>query len=387
MKGAAALATLALLLPRLGQAQSSEPWAFRYLVFPAYNSLEKASINLLVGWHKPPPLGAIPRTASINLTGRLTKSGTHGAQLALDWPGRWRNWRLLAIAGTERAQRAPYYGIGNDTELNDSLEAANGPVFYHRYSLLRTTGSLVLQRRLAGPLRLHLGTQWRHYRAQPLAGGRTALGDDLAGGAVTDTGSANSLELRLGLLLDTRDEEASPSRGVFLEALAARALHGAGDFAYTRYALAGREFVPLGEFTVLGFRQSLELADGRLPFYIAYERLTSWRPEDGFGGGTTLRANLPGRWLAANKFIASVDLRYKKLDVPLPTSPLRLWLLAFADVGAVWREGESLDLGGLHGGIGVGFRLQFSKGSMFGTDLGWSPDRRFEFATAITFAY
>jgi hypothetical protein len=384
----AALAALVLVQTRLGEAQSSsEPWVFRYFVFPGYNTLENLSISATISFRKPAQPGPIPSTAAFELTGRASRSGTRSVQLLFDAPGLWNGWRLLSLAGAERAQRAPYYGLGNDTELDDSLEAANGDVFYYRYSLLRTTGIVAVQRNLTSRVRLLLGSQWRHYRAWPHLDGQTALGDDLAAGRVSDTGRADGVEIRAGLLYDTRDEEASPSRGVLLEAIAARALEGPGDFDYRRYLLAAREFLPLGEFTTLAFRQSVELSSGPIPFFIQYERLTHWRPEDGFGGVTTLRANLPGRWLGPNKAIGSVDLRYRKFDAPFPRSPVRVWLLAFADIGRVWGDGEALDFDGLHGGAGVGFRFQFSKGGLFGVDIGYGPDAAFEIATAFGFAY
>jgi hypothetical protein len=371
----------------LAYAQNADPWILRWLLYPAYNSLEGISGNGVLAYRKPPDVGPIPATAGIELTGRLSKSGTRGAQLVFDYPGLWDGWRLLALAGAERAVRAPYYGMGNDSERNDSLEEANGPVHYNRFALLRTTALLTVQRRVAGPLRLLLGAQWRHYRAWPLPGVQTKLGDDLAAGIPLDTGRADGFEARAGLLFDTRDEEASPSSGVFLEALAGRGLSGPGGLEYTRLGLSAREFIALGEFTVLGLRQAVELSSGPIPFYVSYERITSWRPEDGFGGATSLRAHLPGRFLAPNRAFASVDLRYKKIDVPLPRSPFRVWLLAFADAGRLWGDGESPTLRGLHVDGGVGFRLQFSKGTLFGMDFGTSNDSRFEFASAFTFAF
>jgi len=85
--------------------------------------------------------------------------------------------------------------------------------------------------------------------------------------------------------------------------------------------------------------------------------------------------------------LAGVDLRYKKLDVPLPASPFRVWLLAFADAGRVWLDGEQPSLDRLHYDAGVGFRIQFSKGSMFGVDLGMNNDTGFEFGTAFGFGF
>jgi len=291
------------------------------------------------------------------------------------------------MAGSLRGQRAPYFGLGNRSAIVDSLDRAYGEA-YNTYALLRTTALAAVRRRVAGPLHLQAGVQWRHYRAQALPNRHSHLGDDLAGGVPLDTGASNGLELRAALLFDTRDEEASPARGVFVEALYARGLKGAGDFAYTRYGLGLREFVPLTEFTTLALRQSVELSDGTLPFYVADERMTSWRPEDGFGGVTSLRAHLPGRFTAPNKALVSADLRYRNWDFWVtPTTPVRLYFLVFADVGRVWGAGETFALSHLHAGGGVGTRLQVGRGGFFGFDLGWSPDAHLTFTTAVSLAY
>jgi hypothetical protein len=385
----AALAAAALLLgsaaPVTAQ-QRAEPWLFRLLIFPSWNGLEGFGASLLTGWRAPARPGPVPTTAAVELSGKLTTSGTRGVQLAYDAPGLWRDWRLLALAGVDRATRAPYFGLGNEP-IPDSLESPFYTKRYFRYSLLRTTALAAVQRRLTGPVRLMVGAQARHYRALPLDGDPTRLSDDLAAGLVTDTGSGDGVELKGGLLYDTRDEEASPSRGLLLEALVGRGLGGAGDWAYTRWLLGARQFIPLGEFTTLALRQTVELADRDLPFFIAYERLTGWRPEDGFGSPTTLRTHLPGRFLASNRALVSADLRYKKWDVPLPRSPFRLWLLAFGDVGRVWLDAERPSLEDLHLDAGVGFRLQFSKGSMFGLDVGMNNDTGFEFGTSFVFGF
>jgi outer membrane protein assembly factor BamA len=387
VRGVVAAAALAAApLPAL--AQDPDPWRSAWLVYPAYNTLERLSANGVIAWRKPPRPTPPPLTASIEVQGKIATSGSRSLVALFDAPGYWRRWRLLAMAGAERQVRAPYYGLGNDTELSDSAEAANGDAHYYRYILLRSTVFVAAQRSLGGPWRAHAGLQWRHYRSRPAAAGPTRLAEDLAAGVVRDTGSRDGLEARAGLLFDTRDEEGSPARGVLLEAVVARGLRAlGGEHAYTRWLLGARGFLPLGELTTLASRVRVELADRPLPFVVAYERVTSWRPEDGFGGATTLRANLPGRWLAPNHFLASADLRYKKIDIPFPRTPIRLWLLGFADVGLVWLDGERPDFGSLHGGLGVGARLQYSKSGMFGLDLGWSPDSRFEFGTAFQFAY
>ena len=385
----AAAVALLVLAPSAAHAQvPKEPWSFLLVPLPTYNSLDGLGVELAGGWWKSAPPGPIPTGAAINPGASISTSGSRTLSLTYDNPGRIPGWRLLGIVAYERFERAPYFGLGNGSARSDSLEAANGGErHYYRYSLARTSAIVAVERQVLGPVRVHLGAQYRHYRAMPLGGALTALGADLASGAAADTGSSNGLELRAGLLFDTRDEEASPSRGVLVEALAARALRGAGDFAYTRWAFEADEFVPAGLETVLAFRQSMQLASGTLPFYVAYERVTDWLPADGFGGAATLRQNIPGRWLGPNTALASVDLRHKYWDAAIGLSPVRLWLVAHADVGRVWGQGERFQWSGLHSGYGVGAIGQFGRAALFGLEVGWSPDAHVQFGTTVTLGY
>ncbi|HTT66950.1 MAG TPA: BamA/TamA family outer membrane protein [Gemmatimonadales bacterium] len=386
---AAAVAALMVAAPFAARAQvPDEPWSFVLFPVPTYSSLEGLGATLVGGWWKSAPPGPIPSGAAISPVASISTSGTQTLSLVYNNMGRVPGWRFLLIGGYERFRRAPYFGLGNDSRIDDSLQSANGgDSHYYRYSLTRTTALASVQRRVAGPLRLLLGAQYRRYRAEPLSGAPTALAADLASGAASDTGGATNVEVRGGLLLDTRDEEASPSRGLFVEVVGARALKGAGDFDYSRWAIGASEFVRLDTETVVAFRQSLQLARGALPFYVAYERLTSWLPEDGFGGTTTLRQNIQGRWLGPNAALASVDLRYKYWDAALGLSPIRLWLVTHADAGRVWDQTERFRWSGLHTGYGVGAIAQFGRASFFGIEAGWSPDAHVQFGTTATLGY
>jgi Omp85 superfamily domain len=389
VRGAAVALILVLATARAARAQEpGEPWSFILLPLPTYNALEGFGLTLAGGWWKSSPPGPIPVGVTISPGASISTSGTKTISLTYDNRGRVPGWRFLGIAGYERFERAPYFGVGNASVRSDSLEAANGgEQHYYRYSLTRTTAIAAVEHQIAGPLRAHLGAQVRHYRATPLGGAPTALGTDLSAGAVTDTGTSTSVEVRGALLLDTRDEEASASRGVFLRVIGAQALKGPGNFAYTRWAFGADEYVPLTIETILTFRQAVQLARGDLPFYIAYERLTSWLPDDGFGGATTLRQNIPGRWLGDNTALASVDLRYKYWDAAIGVSPIRLWLVAHADVGRVWSQGERFRFAHLHTGYGVGAIIQFGRSALFGVELGWSPDAHVLFSTTTTVGY
>jgi hypothetical protein len=355
-----------------------DPWFFRSMAYPTWDRDEGLMGHLAIAFRKGPNRRPPAVSKAVGIETRLAGSGTRGAILTYDAPGAWRDWRLLAQVGAERLERAPFYGAGNGSTIADSLSNR-----FYRYSLLRTGALVEVQRHLFGPLRLHAGLQWRHYHARPLPD-TGAFGVYLAG-APADSMPFSVLETRAGLLFDTRDFEATPDRGVFLEAMVAHAARGA---SYDRYLLSAREFAPFGYYQqlVLGLRQTVELASGTVPLAVQFERLTTWYPEDGFGGATSLRLYAPGRFLAPNRAVASVDLRYKVLDAPFPKSPLRLWVLGFADAGRVWDAGQTPSWSGVHWSAGLGGRIQFGKGTLFGLDIGGN-DERFSFALVTAFAF
>ena len=361
------------------RARLADAWFFRPLAYPTYDGDEGLQGHLSLAWRKAGNRLPPANSKSVSIETRIATSGTRGASLVYDAPGWWRTWRVMASLGAERLERAPFYGTGNGSGNSDTLQT-----HWYRYSLLRTTALAAVQRTLTGPFRLHVAAQWRHYHARPLDDS-TLFAQYLTGATAGDTMPLSIVEIRTGLLFDTRDYENAPSSGLFLEAMADRAVSGA---AYTRYLLSAREFVPIGEYQqwVIGLRQTAELARGTLPVPVAYERLTTWYPEDGFGGATSLRLFAPGRFVAPNRALASLDARYKWLDAPFPTSPIRLWLLMFADAGRLWNEGESPTLSGLHWDGGVGTRLQLGKGTLFGLDIGRTSEG-FGFAVGTTFAF
>jgi surface antigen Omp85-like protein len=360
-----------------------KPFEFRALPYPTYDADEGLQGHLLLSLRRPANRLPAPVSEMISLDARIATSGTRGVLLSWDRSGRSIHWRLYMLAGAERLRRAPYYGVGNDAVLDDSLEALFP--HYYRYQLLRTTGYVAYQHDLGTPrVRLHLATQWRHYAADALADS-TLLARDVASGVLPGARRTSTGEFRLGLLYDSRDEEATPSRGLLMELMSVKAV---GDHVYTRYLIGTRVFVPLDEFEswVVALRQTTELSHDTVPFYVAYERLTTWYLEDGFGGPRSLRLQPPGRYVAPNRVVVSADLRHKVIDVPDPRSPFRLWMLGFGDVGRLWNAGESPKLRGLHWSAGLGGRLQMAKGTLFGVDLG-ATDAGFGFAISTVFAF
>lgn len=92
------------------------PPYFRALPYPTYDPDEGLAAHALVGWRKPGNRRPPPVSLAYGFDARIATSGTRGLLFTYDAPGIWKNWRLLAVAGAERLNRAPFYGIGNTAD-------------------------------------------------------------------------------------------------------------------------------------------------------------------------------------------------------------------------------------------------------------------------------
>lgn len=123
----------------------------------------------------------------------------------------------------------------------------------------------------------------------------------------------NHLDIKLGVVYDTRDHENNPTRGTNVEAF----LFGSPDFLngkrdyrndYLKLAIHLRQFVPIGNRIVFGAHLGFQaLIAGNAPFY----SLQTIQPinrkiiiTDGLGSGTTLRGTVVNR-LQGNSYLWS----------------------------------------------------------------------------------
>src|SRR6185295_1792974 len=233
-----------------------------------------------------------------------------------------------------------------------------------------------VQRRLIGPLRILAGASIDHsdFRALP---GRSVFRDDLAGGVV-DPGTIPLTDkvVRAGVVLDTRDHEIDPHRGVAAEVLFAS---GTG---YTRTTTSARVYVHPFQRLVLAGRLAAEGTGGNPPLAAMELMESSERPFVAVGGYYSLRAYYNGRFTGPGKLIGGVggyfplreyyngrftgpsklvgglEARYALLLVP---SLVEVKLVVFYDAGRVFAPGEGVRLTttGLHrsGGAEVAVRL------------------------------
>lgn len=332
-------------------------------------------LGLGMQYRRPPIPGPSPHGARLWLQGRAGITGSRDLSLGFEAPGWDPDWRFYSLLRVERMMRTPYFGFQNQERQEDSLTTAYSNRYY-RYALLRWGAYGVVQRRIAGPLWLHAGGQYRRYRTAPLRQQPTLYQRDMQAAGLPDTQRFTGVEGRIGLVFDTRDDWIVPVRGVKLEGLAAFGhLKGATlapDKPYERIMLGAREFIRLDSAhnTILALRQSVTLSSDSLPFFMAYEQPSTWAPEDGVVGSRSIRLHGGGGQLASNRAFISVDVRRILIPPDWPERERRLWVLGFADLGVLWEPGRAASLRRREWTAGAGFRIQIGRAFLSGADLG-----------------
>lgn len=244
-------------------------------------------------------------------------AGTYGSRfvrLEARLPGLSPGWRFHSVLAAERQGRYGRYGFGSDLDIvvpgvdpNDNLYRIHRTRYLARAEVTRT---------IAGPLRLSLGTFFDHTRFTPLSGS--------AGGIRR---SRSNLQIRPVLVLDTRDREAIPGKGVLLEFGAgfgtgpespggAKADQSVYGFAYGQI----KAYQSIRPGTVLAARALVRTLEDQAPMS-ARSTVWGWEREFDLSGSDGHRS-FPMGTLSGG-------------DVTLLTAELRHDLLNAGDFGAV----------------------------------------------------
>ena len=319
-----------------------------------------------------------PNFAWINLDAGASTQGSYAFVVDGQAPAWWAGWRAGLTFGAVRVNRLGYYGLGNDTQYSrDSLTTAGA--YFYKVSRTTQFARATVQRRVIGPLRILAGASIDHsdFRALP---GRSVFHDDLAAGAV-DAGTIPLTDkvVRAGVVLDTRDHEIDPHRGVAAEVLFAS---GTG---YTRTTTSARVYVHPFQRLVLAGRVAAEGTGGNPPLAAMELMESSERPFVAVGGYYSLRAYYNGRFTGPGKLIGGLEARYALLLVP---SLVEVKLVVFYDAGRVFAPGEGVRLTttGLHGSGGAELAVRLLRNSLLCMGYGHGSDGgRFLFGTSWSY--
>jgi len=208
----------------------------------------------------------------------------------------------------------------------------------------------------------------------------------------------NVIYVKLGLVYDTRDNEAAPNKGLWSEAIlmSAPSFIGNNPYGFFRLALNHRQYIPLVKRKLIAAYQLSYQGTiaGTTPFYILPYINTSYAlttKPDGLGGARTIRGVLRNRIVGDGVVFGNVELRWKFFKSVVLKQNLYLGLTTFFDAGMVVQPHKidinaipedqrsfyfNKDYDGLHLGTGLGLRIAINENFIISVDYGFAIDKQ-----------
>jgi len=192
----------------------------------------------------------------------------------------------------------------------------------------------------------------------------------------------NAIQLKLGLVYDTRDNEANPMKGIWTEAfiIAAPSFLG-NDQANTNFVLTHRQY-----FTLIPNRLSFvyrasytQKLSGENAFYMLPFYYNSKQTQNAFGGSKTIRGVLRNRVVGDAVVFGNIETRWKALVTKIGSQDFYIALSAFLDGGRVTQRYEFNQTSGplvhigkenWHLGAGGGIRFALNENFIVAVDYG-----------------
>jgi outer membrane protein assembly factor BamA len=243
-----------------------------------------------------------------------------------------------------------FYGFnGASSPYRPEFDKQNGTAFYNmRRDVTRVLADF--SGRIAGPLSWVAGMSFWNYRIGEVTLDKYAnspLGS-LYGlyrkyGLITDgeAEGGSRMEFKAGLMFDTRDHEAAPSRGIWAEAVA----YGSPDVFqhtddYVKLAAHFRHYVPLaGDKLVFAYHLAYQgTVAGDVPFYMQSNITTPYLRQvhsEGLGGINTVRGLLYNRVVGDGIAWANAEVRIRLVEFNFINQQWYVALNPFFDAGAV----------------------------------------------------
>ncbi len=192
----------------------------------------------------------------------------------------------------------------------------------------------------------------------------------------------NTMFLKAGIIHDTRDNEANPSRGTWSESfvMAAPSFLGNGNYSYLQLVVIHRHYFSLvpDKLTManrIGYQGKLA---GSMPFYMLPFVFSSYKTYDGFGGGKTVRGIIRNRIQGDGVAYGNFEFRYKFLQRQVARQDVYLAVNAFADAAmVVQKHPVPYAPNGLqplkdkpHWAVGAGLRVVLNQNFIVAIDYG-----------------
>ena len=202
---------------------------------------------------------------------------------------------------------------------------------------------------------------------------------------------------KLGVVYDSRDNEANPQRGVWTEAILSASSGMVGSFGkpFSKFTFTHRQYFTLWPDHLtfayrLGYQQTLS---GTSPHYFEPFMASSWPGSaysEGLGGSRSLRGVMRNRVVGNGTGYANFELRYKVFKTVIFNQNLYIALTPFLDLGRVFVpydiDTENVpadeynrwftDEEGLHAGAGAGIYIALNENFILAVNHGRALDSR-----------
>ena len=312
-----------------------------------------------------------PNFGRIALDAGASTQGSYAFIADAQAPAYWDGWRFGLTLSLTRANRLGYYGQGNSTTFDRDSTTGPGRSYFYRVSRANRAARVTVQRKIVGPLRVLIGGSLEHTAFRALPGVSRYERDS--------TGPFSDRVARVGIVLDTRDVEMDPHRGVFAEALASS---GRG---YARTSASLHVYAHPLQRLILAGRVGRETITGTAPLAVQQTMETSEGPVVALGGARSLRGYYDGRFVGPGKIVYGVEARYGLMWAP---RLIEVKLFAFYDAGRIFGAGETVRLTfqGLHSALGGGVAVALLRNTLILLEAGKGTEgAQVTFATSWTF--
>ena len=315
--------------------------------------------------------------------------------------------RLTAAVSYLDSAMTPFYGFNGYASPLDMDLTKNSSWYYMDRTMLRAIADL--QGTISDRLTWMAGmTFWNvttdNVQLSKYEGAPSLYQLYRDAGLISDDEVAGThLELKAGLVYDTRDMEAAPTRGYCAEIVGSFSpdLFGEGE-TYGRIMATWRQFFPvIGDNLVLGYRLNYQQTFGNTPFYLQQTITPLYLRQiknEGLGGKNSIRGVFQGRILADGYAWANFEARVKIARFTFINQNWYVALNPFLDAGMITKarafdrqKGDNLiqevlnkELGlysgdgyeGVHASAGLGLKLVMNHNFIISVEYGKPFDKR-----------
>lgn len=195
---------------------------------------------------------------------------------------------------------------------------------------------------------------------------------------------------KASLIYDTRNDEAIPTKGFWIEAIYTNAAPFLNNkFPYSLFTFKFHHYISLTSKLVLAYRLAYQAKlSGNIPFYMLPNLMGSYRAQEALGGSKTIRG-IVNRRLVGNGFVLSnLEFRYMPFSAVVLERNLNIGFNFFEDMGIITDKykidqtlnGSAFDykpgMEAMHYGVGTGVRFIVDHNFIVALDYGTALDKR-----------